>query len=437
MNHRLLKKAIDAYISKADNDLEDKLNLAGFVDSTNTVQSMSSIEEQLAEALKELSDRVLDGSASVEDLKTFANDIWPKIKLDSSLQDSISKIIKDEFKKIIPELANSYLNSIDPELTILQMTKRTVAWIEDWSSNLAKIMNLTTESQIEKILVDGLENGNSINDFTQRLMESGIRDEYYRARKAAITEVLTAHSVAQQESFVQSPAVEKKAWAHTGAHKNTPRENHVAINNQQVLVNETFVLEGADGVIYYPLYPRDVLLPPGERINCHCISQPIVSEDVLGMSLEKRKALQAKLIKEDDGKWEKELDAKNKAKAGIEPVIYKPDKTVYTEIYRDIRENYNVTLNKSAQNRHIIGTDGYTKGRSVLSADANELIKLYQGKGELRFTSSGKWTNKEVFTHTETIGIWKSSDGSFSEKTNRGMIHYSKRKGLHIVPCRP
>jgi hypothetical protein len=80
------------------------------------------------------------------------------------------------------------------------------------------------------------------------------------------------------------------------------------------------------------MYPRDSILPPGESVNCHCIHRGIVSKDVLGLSLDERKRLQQEAIDADDGAWEKELDARNKAKAGIEePTVYKPDETRYND----------------------------------------------------------------------------------------------------------
>lgn len=85
---------------------------------------------------------------------------------------------------------------------------------------------------------------------------------------------------------------------------------------------QPFTLIGADGNTYYPMTPRDVCLPPRESVNCHCLLQPVVSEEVLGLSLEERQALQAQAIAEDDGEWEKELDAQNKARAGINEEDY-------------------------------------------------------------------------------------------------------------------
>ena len=42
-----------------------------------------------------------------------------------------------------------------------------------------------------------------------------------------------------------------------------------------------------------------------------------MSEEILGLSLEERQALQQEAIDEMDDEWERELDERNKAKAGI------------------------------------------------------------------------------------------------------------------------
>ena len=91
---------------------------------------------------------------------------------------------------------------------------------------------------------------------------------------------------------MQSPVVAEKMWKHTGSYRNSPRQNHVDMNGQRVPVSEPFELTGADGRSYSPMFPGDPALPPGERINCHCICQPVVSEDILGLSLEARQRLQ-------------------------------------------------------------------------------------------------------------------------------------------------
>lgn len=77
-----------------------------------------------------------------------------------------------------------------------------------------------------------------------------------------------------------------------------------------------YELLGADGKLYYPLLPRDTSLPPAERIECHCLSQPIVSEAVLGLSLEERKRLQQQAIASLDANWAAGYEARNQAMVG-------------------------------------------------------------------------------------------------------------------------
>jgi len=312
-----LVKAIDAYLQKADGDLGEALQDAGFISSADTVAAISELEERIAEALKDQTGRVLGAVERAEDLQDFAKGLWPKFKQDDGLGRTLNDIFFEEFSAYVPGLITGYITKIDPELVVAAITKRTTAWIKDWSAELADIMKLNSHTEIESILVAGLEKGQGVAEFARSILDSGIRDEYYKARRVALTEVLTAHSVAQQEALIQSPAVEEKAWAHTGEHKNKPRENHVAMNGKRAPKDKPFTLKGADGGTYFPMFPRDTELPAGERINCHCIHQGIASEEVLGLPLEERKKLQQAAIDADDGEWEKELDAKNRAKAGI------------------------------------------------------------------------------------------------------------------------
>lgn len=166
---------------------------------------------------------------------------------------------------------------------------------------------------------ENYRSGESIETLTRKIMDGGWRNEHYQARRVAVTEVLRAHSVAREEAIQQSPSTDRKEWRHTGAHKNKPRPNHVDMDGQIVPKDKPFELQGRDGVVYHPMYPRDPILPASETVNCHCIHRGVAADDALGMSLEERRQLQQKYIEEDDGAWKKELDEQNKAKAGITP----------------------------------------------------------------------------------------------------------------------
>lgn len=313
-----LLKAINDYIAKADGDLKDELEDEGYADAKKTVASISELEEKVAEALKGETDYFLERIRTAADLEQFASEIWPGVVLDDDLMVKLAEIFRECFEERMPELAGEYLEQTDRELKLERVTRRTMAWIENWSRRLGEIMQLNSHSEIENILTKGLEEGIGIQEFSRRIKESGIRDEWYKARRVAVTEVLRAHSVAQQEAYMQSPAVKKKRWRHTGGYRNKPRKNHEAIDGQVVPVGEPFELEGIKGGMLYPMYPRDSELPPEESINCHCVSQPVVDEDVLGLSLEEREELQRQAVDEMDDEWEKELDERNRARAGID-----------------------------------------------------------------------------------------------------------------------
>lgn len=107
-------------------------------------------------------------------------------------------------------MASKYIAVTDAELTVTAISMRTAAWVKSWSQQLADLMVLDGNSMIEDILVRGLEDGESIAKITRAILDSGIRNEYYRARRVSLTETLRAHSVASQEAIMQSPAVEEK-----------------------------------------------------------------------------------------------------------------------------------------------------------------------------------------------------------------------------------
>lgn len=326
---RELIEAIDAYITKADNELSDALKNAGFMASKETVKRMEQLEDKIAEVLKEQSlsaeELIKMAEEAGIEIDKFIDTSWQDFKKADDIKEKLFPIFLKEFSESIPELANIYMAQMDSELVVDQISESTSNWIAQWSDELAELMKLSTHEEIERVLTDALKKGKSVAQLSRDIMNSGIRDEYYKARRVSITEMLRAHSAAREESIQQSPAVESKEWVHTGSYRNKPRRNHQKISGQIVPKNMPFTLVGADGVTYHPQYPRAVTLPPGESINCHCIHRGIVSEKVLGLSLEERKALQRKAIEEMGDEWKKELDAKNKAKAGINEDTIKCD----------------------------------------------------------------------------------------------------------------
>lgn len=314
---KALIKAIDAYIAKADDNLSSALDDAGFIKPKATVKKINSLEDRLTSELEKETKYFKSKAKNAVDLKSFAKE-FPSLIDEDTTDSRLSELFVKDFKENIPGLAAGYIKQVDPKLTVKTITARTLAWAESWSEKLGRLMKLDSHKEVETLLTDTLKEGKGIADFVRLLSDKDIHSERYRARAVALTETLRAHSVAQQEALTQNPAVESKEWVHTGGYRNSPRENHVTMNGTVVPKDEPFTLEGSDGTTYYPMYPRDPVLPPGESVNCHCIHRGIANEDILGLSLEERKRLQEEAIKADDEAWEEELDAKNKARAGIE-----------------------------------------------------------------------------------------------------------------------
>ena len=307
---KALMKAVSAYIEKVDTDLADALDEAGFLKSKATVKTITSLEDELEVILSARMKIIISRIDDYDSVADFLMSQWDDLQNAEEMVEDLKRTFENTYNSIIPEYASGYIERIDPQLTAMGLTHETTNWITTWSSQLADIMNLNNNSAIDEVLRQAVTDGLSVQDTMDKISGGGIRDPGYRARRVATTEVLRAHSVAQQESFMQSPSVTQKMWRHSGFRAYS-RQNHIDMDGQTVGVNDLFTVYGADGGVYYAEYPRDSALPPGESINCGCIAQPIVDEAVLGLSLEERKRLQEEAIAELDADFDAKLDEQN------------------------------------------------------------------------------------------------------------------------------
>lgn len=326
--------AIDAYIRKADEKLSDTLGKEGFAEPEDTVRHIEQLEEELenifgeqTEEFRKMLKKAVEQDNDSDADKSLSELFRDFIKNDKTY-DKLLIAFLENFTEYIPKLTNIYIGRLDDELVAEQISDTTSSWISQWSQEVSELMHLNSHKELEGILSNGMKTGSSVAEIARNILDAGIRDEFYKARRAALTETLRAHSVAQEEAIQQCPAAEFKEWVHTGSYRNEPRENHVKMNGQTVPKNSNFHLTGADGITYLADYPRDPALPAGESINCHCIHRGVVSEKILGLSLEERKKLQQQAIDEMGDDWQKELDAidaRNKARAGINEDTIKCD----------------------------------------------------------------------------------------------------------------
>ena len=373
-----LVEAIDRYLAKSDDDLEKRLSEAGYTDAKKSVSDANSLEDNIYTVLNEQSEYISQQIADAESLEKALELVDDMIE-DGQTRERLIELFEAFYIAHVPKFAESYLRETEGDMVIHQIRQRTSHWIFDWAHELSDIMQLSSEDKLGDLIQGSIDAGESVEDLKRKILEDGIRDDAYRARATSLTEMLRAHSVARDEGIMQSPASSGKKWLHSGGYKNNPRANHIDMDGQIVDKDKPFVLTGMDGITYYPKYPRDSNLPPGESINCHCTHVPVVDENVLGMTLEEREELQKKIIEEDDGEWEKELDARNRAKAGIEIEEGETSKVKY---------DYAVTV----IDRKQIASAEYRKRYSVLPETKKVQRKVAaEAKTMLRHRSGSKY----------------------------------------------
>ena len=300
-----LYDAIDMLIMKADEDLKEELEDEGYVAVDEAVTTVNELEDGWTQAYNDQCDDLLKRLQDAVGVDDFVEKTWPKMKNETDLRDAIYSVFRDRFFALLEASVTGWLAGDDPDLLedgMEILSKPAKDFVENWSSQLSGLMQLSTNEQIEKILVNGQKEHLSVMQVAQNIADSGIRDPGYKARRAALTEVMRAESYGQLEAMKQNPAIIEKEWQHTGRHKNKPRENHVAISGQRKPVNEPFDLAGADGGSYKPMCPRDTCLPAGESINCHCLMKSIRDPNWKNLSVEERRALREQRMKELDEK---------------------------------------------------------------------------------------------------------------------------------------
>ena len=314
--------AVDRYLAKADDDLSKALKEEGYANAEETVAAVNALEEEVADILHEQTNSVLDVLQDAEDEGADMEEVQRRISAlleADTIAEEVTETTLAMYETQVPQLASVYIKETDGDLLVNTIRNRTKSWIFNFAPAAGEWQRTATHEQILNLVKDAIENGTSIAELTRKIQEGGWRNEYYQARRYAMTETLRAHSVAHEEAIQQSPACDNKEWRHTGGSKNKPRPNHVAMDGQIVPKNEPFVLVGRDGVTYYPMYPRDSILPASETVNCHCFHRGIPNKSVLGLSYEERKKMQEDFVNADNEAWKQEQELGNQSKAGITP----------------------------------------------------------------------------------------------------------------------
>lgn len=334
IDYRPLMDAIDKYIAKADDDLENTLASEGYVNAAAAVKAINSMEDAVSEALEDDADKFLEKIQESTGVEIFIEDFWPDIKNSEDLKNELREIFRKQFDDLMHQFTYDWILSDVPDVITVptdgRITKPAEAFIRGWSGELADLMHLSTKDTMEHILLKAQEKGWTIDEVSEAISNSGIRQCGYRSRRVAVTEVLRVESYSQQEGMVQNPLCYKKRWRHVdNAH---PRENHVAIDGQEVYKREFFTLGQ-----YRPLCPRDTSLPASETVNCHCIMETIANENALGMTGDEWTQMRNQYMDEVDAEYEA-WEKKYRKEQGIEKP--RDDPSVTWEVYNSYYEAY-------------------------------------------------------------------------------------------------
>ncbi|EOP60971.1 hypothetical protein IKQ_06202 [Bacillus cereus VDM053] len=292
LNEWIQKADTDDFSTSLPADLEVLDMLPGYVED---------FEKEIAKLLRKQRKYFVDGiknytkKDAIEKgikIKDIINFVTGSLFGADTFAKSLSKSARKFLNYSMKDMAKAFMNAIDPDIQFNIFSKRTTKWINSWSDELGKLMQINSHKAVERILNDGLEKGKGIKEIARELAKLPEFDRK-RARKTAATEVLASCSASQFESYLQSPAVTGKKWRHSGAKNNDPRENHVEYDGTVVLVEEPFVLPGSGEKC---MFPRDSSLSGKERIFCKCVMSPAVDNKILGLSEEEKEKIRAEVL---------------------------------------------------------------------------------------------------------------------------------------------
>ncbi|TDQ35272.1 phage minor head protein [Aureibacillus halotolerans] len=292
--NELLEK-MQAFILKAEDDpIEDVPEFPGLEKLGDIIEDY---EKAVAKLLRRQRKYFLDEMKSFvskdgETLAALLVYFQTNLFAADEFTEGMAEESKAFFEMTTDEVATMVMDAVDKDIPYEEASNMTKQWIEEWSEELAALMVLNTNTAIEQVLSNAIDEDLSINQVELRLKDLP-EFSRTRARTTAITEMLTAASQGQDEAYRQSPAVSKKRWRHSGKKKNQARDNHVRMDGLEVDTDAEFSIASSSETARYP---RDTKLSAKERVRCKCIIQPVVDEDVLGLSVEEREEIRREVM---------------------------------------------------------------------------------------------------------------------------------------------
>jgi len=192
---------------------------------------------------------------------------------------SVSDIVDWETEKTIfaqvsiPVLGEIIRKRGDRALKIIgvnnfRITDRIKEFINEKGEKFSERVNDTTADKLNASLAEGINDGEGIEELSQRVADVFKVRKNSGCKMIARTEVISVSNEADIEAYKQLGVVKKKEWLATMDDR--VREEHAELNGEVVGIDEEF----SNGL----LFPGDPRGDAEDIINCRCAILPVVEE---------------------------------------------------------------------------------------------------------------------------------------------------------------
>lgn len=199
--------------------------------------------------------------------KTFTKMSEEEIEAVMSLVKEVEELRKNgatTISQILTGSAEAALLDLNIDISF-QIKPQVEKWINAKALKLAGQVNDTTKLKIKKVLIEGIEEGQTVEDMRKGIQGVFEQANKLRARTIARTESNSAVSKGTLEGWKESEVVEKKTWLTAPGAENPRHELVDGLNGQTVGLNDSFNVQGE-----MLDHPGDPVGSPGNTINCRC-----------------------------------------------------------------------------------------------------------------------------------------------------------------------
>ena len=176
------------------------------------------------------------------------------------------------YEERLAEWGQRALDEVNAGVAFNMVDQRVVRFIEELSSTRIVMINDTTRDIIRTALAEGVGSGESIPQLARRVDSIMLDPDKARATRIARTEVIGGSNFAKYAGYKQSGLVEKKQWIATESDWDNVRDEHQALHNDIVALDEPWSIDGST-----TMHPGGFGVAHLD-INCRCTMIAVVDD---------------------------------------------------------------------------------------------------------------------------------------------------------------